>query len=398
MKESDIALVAEKHGQLDGLLPGLEADAWLVLSRENSDDSTLLFSGIEMVGESAFLFTRDGGKHAVIADYDVAAIEVSGQFDIVPYGKEGFLEPLTALLERVAPDTLALNFSEGDPLADGLTVGLLERLRKAWRVDRFDERISSAKPLLDELRSQKSPEELRRIREAIRITELVLDELGEWLAPGRTEIEAAAFVKERQRHYGVTHSFGDGANVMVGHVGMGHRPASDAAVTRGDVVVVDMGVYFEGYTSDIQRTWYVLREGESAPPPEIQHRFVTGRDAMHEAIAAIRPGVRGFEVDAIARRHLEENGIPAYTHALGHQIGRNVHDGGTTLAPLNARYGERGLPELRAGEVYTVEPVVHGRTGVDGAPIGHEQDVLVTEDGVEVLSTSLQAMPLVRGS
>ena len=64
-----------------------------------------------------------------------------------------------------------------------------------------------------------------------------------------------------------------------------------------------------------------------------------------------------------------------------------MHDGGTTLAPLNPRYGERGKPGIRANEVFTVEPVVHGRTGVNGSPVGHEQDVLITETGAEVLST-----------
>ena len=157
-------------------------------------------------------------------------------------------------------------------------------------------------------------------------------------------------------------------------------------LSPGDTVVVDMGVYVEGYTSDIQRAWYVRRDGEDAAPPEIEHRFRTGHDAMMKAIDAMKPGVAGWELDAIAREHLEANGIPAYTHALGHQIGRAVHDGGTTLAPLNARYGERGKPAIRAGEVYTVEPVVHGRTGVDGPPVGHEQDVLVTEDGHENLT------------
>jgi Xaa-Pro aminopeptidase len=84
----------------------------------------------------------------------------------------------------------------------------------------------------------------------------------------------------------------------------------------------------------------------------------------------MRPGVAGHEVDAVARGVLEEHGVAVYTHALGHQIGRTVHDGGTTLAPLGDRYGTRGAGRLEVGEVYTLEPVVHGRTGVDGHPIG----------------------------
>ena len=395
MRQADVTLVRQKHRQLDTLLPDMEADAWLVLTREHSDLSTLLFTGIGLVGETAFLFTRDGTRHAIVADYDVAPIAVTDEFKITSYGQGGFLQPLTELLERVAPQSLALNFSEGDPLADGLTVGMLNKLRKAWPVDDLDSRISSSGAILGDLRSQKTPEEIRRIREAIRITELVLDELGQHLKPGMTEIEATEFVKARHRHYGVTHSFGDGANVMTGLAGIGHRPASDAQVSEGDVVVVDMGVYFEGYTSDIQRTWYVRRPGETAPPPEILKRFEAGRDAMQAAIDAMRPGVMAFELDQIARDILASRGVAPYTHALGHQIGRSVHDGGTTLAPLNPRYGDRGNRPIRAGEVYTVEPVVHGRTGVDGSPIGVEQDVLVTEDGAEILSTMPTEMPLI---
>jgi len=395
VKKSDISLVRQKHRQLDSLLPKLEADAWLVLTREHSDLSTLLFSGTGLVGEAAFLFNRNGERHALVADYDVEPIAASGEFKVRSYGQGGFMQPLTELLQTLAPETLALNYSEHDPLADGLTVGMLHKLRQAWPVADFEQRITSSAAILGALRSQKTAEEVRRIREAIRITELILDELGAHLKPGMTELEATEFVKARQRHYGVTHSFGDGANVMTGSAGMGHRPAGDARVTEGDVVVVDMGVFFEGYTSDIQRTWYVRRPGETAPAPEVQHRFEAGRDAMKAAIKAMRPGVMAHKLDTIARDVLSSRGLTPYTHALGHQIGRSVHDGGTTLAPLNARYGERGNHPLRAGEVYTVEPVVPGRTGIDGPPIGTEQDVLVTEDGVEVLSTIIETMPLI---
>ena len=395
MKQADIALVQQKHRQLDSLLPQMDADAWLVLTREHSDPSTLLFTGTGLVGEAAFIFSLDGARHAIVADYDVDPIAASGEFTVTSYGQGGFMQPLTQLLEKLSPESLALNFSANDPLADGLTVGMLGKLRQAWPVANLDERISSSGAILGALRSQKTEEEVRRIREAIRITELVLDELGEHLKPGMTELEATEFVKARHRYYGVAHSFGDGANVMTGHAGMGHRPAGDAQVTEGDVVVVDMGVYYEGYTSDIQRTWYVRRPGETAPAPEIQHRFEAGRDAMKAAIAAMKPGVMAHEPDTIAREVLVSRNVAPYTHALGHQIGRSVHDGGTTLAPLNARYGDRGNHPIRTGEVYTVEPVVPGRTGVDGAPIGTEQDVLVTADGVEVLSTIVEKMPLI---
>lgn len=397
MTASDLTLIREKHAQLDALLPALPADAWVVFCREGSDRSTLLFAGHEMVGLSAFVFTRGGRKVALVADYDRMGIEAPGVFhDVVAYGREGLTSHLRALWNELAPATVALNQHEDDYLVDGLTVGLLRKLEQTVGDPTLGARAVSSEPVLAPLRARKTPEELRRLRRAIEVTEQLLDEAGRFMRAGMTERQVADFIKARQRELGVTHSFSDGAAVMTGTAGLGHRTAGDAPLLPGDTVVIDMGVFVEGYTSDVMRTYYVARPDEDAPPPDVQHRFDAAMAAVRASVAAMRPGVAGFEVDAVARRVLEERGIVPYTHALGHQIGRTVHDGGTTLAPLGDRYGTRGLGTLVAGEVYTIEPVVHGRTGVDGVPIGPEQDVVVTADGAAYLSTPPERLTVVR--
>lgn len=397
MTNADLTLIREKHAQLDGLLPALPADAWVVFCREGSDRSTLLFAGHEMVGLSAFVFTPSGRKLALVADYDRMGIEQPGVFDaVIAYGREGLTPHLRAVWDELKPNVVALNQHEDDYLVDGLTVGLLRKLERSVGDDALGARAVSSAPVLEPLRARKSPEELRRLRRAIEITEQLLDEAGQFMRVGMRERDVASFIKRRQRELGVTHSFSDGAAVMTGTAGLGHRTAGDAPLLAGDTVVIDMGVFVEGYTSDVMRTYYLARPGETAAPPEVQHRFDAAMDAVHASVAAMRPGVAGHEVDAVARRVLEERGVAVYTHALGHQIGRTVHDGGTTLAPLGDRYGERGLGRLVAGEVYTVEPVVHGRTGVDGHPIGPEQDVVVTETGATFLSTPPATLTVVR--
>ena len=397
MTQSDLTLIREKHDQLDGLLPALPADAWVVFCREGSDRSTLLFAGHEMVGLSAFLFTRGGRKVALVADYDRMGIEEPGVFDdVVAYGREGLSTHLRAVWDELRPGMVALNQHEDDYLIDGLTLGLLRKLEKAVGDDGLGARAVSSAPVLEPLRARKTPEERRRLVRAIEVTEQLLDEAGHYMRVGMRERDVAEFIKRRQRELGVTHSFSDGAAVMTGTAGLGHRTAGDAALLAGDTVVIDMGVFVEGYTSDVMRTYYLAHPGETAPPPDVQHRFDAAMAAVHACVAAMRPGVAGHEVDAVARRVLEEHGVAPYTHALGHQIGRTVHDGGTTLAPLGDRYGTRGLGQLEVGEVYTVEPVVHGRTGVDGHPIGPEQDVIVTETGAEFLSTPPARLTLVR--
>jgi Xaa-Pro aminopeptidase len=100
------------------------------------------------------------------------------------------------------------------------------------------------------------------------------------------------------------------------------------------------------------------------------------------------PGKRGFEIDKVARDYLVQHGVEPYPHALGHQIGRFVHDGDGLLAPLVPRYGNRGKAILEPGNVYTIEPFIYSQTGTNGfPPIGLEEDVLVIESGAEILTT-----------
>jgi Xaa-Pro aminopeptidase len=315
---------------------------------------------------------------------------------VIAYGREGLNGHLRDVVARLRPSSYALNHHVDDYLLDGMTLGLLRKLERILDDDTIGDRAVSSEAVLGPLRARKTPEELRRIGRAIEITQTLHDEAGAFMRRGMTERDVAEFLKRRQRDLGVTHSFSDGAAVMTGRAGLGHRTAGDAPLTPGDTVVIDMGIYVEGYTSDVMHTYYVLDDGEHAAPPAVQARFDGAMEAVHASVEAMRPGVAGHEVDAVARAVLERRGIEPYTHALGHQIGRTVHDGGTTLAPLGERYGDRGLGRLAPGEVYTIEPVVHGITDVSGHPIGPEQDVVVTADGARFLSRPQTTLTLIR--
>jgi Xaa-Pro aminopeptidase len=282
---------------------------------------------------------------------------------------------------------IALNYSADDSLADGLTYGLFRRIRELTGDGSLEQRIVSSETVLGPLRSRKTPEEVRRLQTAINTTQSIFDEIAAFARPGMTELDVGAFIRERQAHYGTPAAFGDGAIVASGDVGVGHRDPGPYPLRAGDVLIVDMGVTYKGYASDFTRTYYLLREGESEPPAAFRRQFAAARDATHKAIAAMAPGKLGHEIDRIARDHIRSCGIEPYANELGHQIGRCVHDGGALLAPLTRRYGNSGLIPLESGNVFTVEPFIYSRTTADGAPpIGLEEDVLVTETGVSLLT------------
>ncbi len=388
MKSEDLVLIHEKQQQLDELLEAMSADCWLVYCREGSDPSTVLYVGYPMIGESAFFFTKDKQKIAIVANYDRAAVTETGTFDeVIAYGLEGIEVPFRDVVNRLAPKTIALNFSSDDFLVDGLTYGLFRRLRDLVGDSDLEERVVSAESILIPLRARKSPEELRRLQVSIDTTQTIFDEIAAFVKVGMTELEVGQFIHDRQVKYGTPAAFGDSAIVATGDMGVGHRMPGPYPIRAGDVLIVDMGVTYKGYTSDFARTYYMLRQGETEPPADFRRQFAISHDATHKAIGAMAPGKLGHEIDQIAREYIRNCGIDPYANALGHQIGRLAHDGGSLLSPLVPRYGNKGMIPLEAGNVFTVEPFIYSRTTVDGMPpIGLEEDVLVTEDGVRLLT------------
>jgi Xaa-Pro aminopeptidase len=113
---------------------------------------------------------------------------------------------------------------------------------------------------------------------------------------------------------------------------------------------------------------------------------------MDAGAAVLRPSAVGWEVDAAARVTLVDAGYPEPMYALGHQLGQSAHDGGTVLAPRWDRYGETPFGAVEEGNVFTLE---YGVPVPGRGYIGLEEDVLVTADGIEWLSTPQRELWLV---
>jgi Xaa-Pro aminopeptidase len=152
-------------------------------------------------------------------------------------------------------------------------------------------------------------------------------------------------------------------------------------------VRIDFGITLNGYSTDLQRTAYVLRAGESAPPPQILKMWETARKAADLQVAAMKPGVSGTEIDAIARRLFEQAGFEGPPHGTGHAIGFAVHDVGPLLGPdWPERYGTTVFLKMEEGQTFAVEPILYAPyEDVGEIHIGLEEDVVITSSGAELL-------------
>ena len=373
-----IDLTAEKHAQAVGLLREYDIDSWLTFAREGSD---LLLPYVlgnqEIVGTTALMLFATGPSVAVVADYDVGQVE--GVFDqVLPYSLD-WREPLQQTLRERRPARIGINVSEHDHGVDGLTHGLHLALVAALAPLGLVSALVPAEPVSARVRAVKTPAEIERLRRAVATTVRIFDDVTATLRLGLTERDVFEIVEERMQTYGVEPAWEAGwcPAVASSRSPGGHAPAGTTRLEAGDAVRLDFGVRAEGYCSDLQRTWYLRRPGETTVPDAIARPFAAVRDGIAFAAELLRPGVRGVDVDAPVRALVAERGY-TFTHALGHQIGRLCHDGGLVLGPDNARYGARSGGTVEAGMVFTLEPVV--------GPVGLEEDVLVTETGCEFLT------------
>lgn len=371
------ALLAEKQDQAVQLLNQHGIDCWLTFAREGSDVLLpFLIGGDEIVGMSALMIFASGESIAVVADYDQGQVDgVFGQ--VIPYSND-WKEPFQTVLRERAPGRIAINYSEDDHGIDGLTHGLFLALRGVLAPIGLDDNLVSSEPVSSRIRALKTTSEIERMRRACTITQRIFDDLTGMLKPGLAEADVADIVKERMTTYEVGAAWDETycPTVATSRTRPGHNPPGATTFEPGDTLRVDLGVRHEGYCSDMQRTWYLRKPGETGIASDVTHAYATVRDGILMAAESIKPGLTGYEVDEPVRRFVEERGYK-FTHALGHQLGRLAHDGGMLLGPRNERYGSRAAGTIEAGMVFTLEPGI--------AMIFIEDDGVVTETGFEFL-------------
>ncbi|HKI54047.1 MAG TPA: M24 family metallopeptidase, partial [Anaerolineales bacterium] len=382
-----MTIIQEKAKQAIEILKETETDMWLTFVRETSGvrDPVLdfLIGPNDLTWQSALIFTRKGDKIAVIGNLEKDALQRLDVFDKILGYDTAISGLLRDTIARLNPDHIAVNTSHNNVHADGLTHAMYEILRGYLKDTPYADCLISAEPIINALRGRKTPAEQARVKKAIEITDEIYNKTFDFIKVGMTEIEIGAYMHKLAGEYGVTYAWpadscpavNSGPNSPVGHNG-----PTDIKVERGHIIHFDFGVKYEGYCSDIQRVAYVLREGETEAPTEVQRGFITVRTAIEKSREAMKVGATGNSIDVISREIVTDSGYPEYPYALGHQLGRVAHDGGALLGPLWEKYGDSPNQKLEVGQVFTIEP---GLAVKDYGYIGLEEDVVITENGAE---------------
>ncbi len=394
-----MTLIREKTRQAMDLLNEFDLDCWLTFTREteiNGDPVLPFLAPGHLTWHSAFIIARDGRSRAIVGRYDKRSVQDAGAYDEVVDYVTGFKEPFQEYMAVLDPRTIAVNYSQGSEICDGLTHGMYLTLIDVLGEIGMAGRLVTSEKLVSALRERKSANEIGRIKEAIRHTEEIYEMVSRFVRPGRTEQEIAAFMRAEVARRGLVSAWGEATcpAVFTGpDTAQAHYGPTGRTVEPGHILNMDFGVRVDSYCSDMQRTFYILKQGETAAPADVKKGFETILRAVEESKSAMKPGVLGLDVDAVARGIVTAAGYEEFPHALGHQVGRFPHDGTALLGPRWEKYARKPFRPLEPGMVFTIEP----RLTIPGkGVVTIEEMVMVTESGAEWLSEPQRELILVR--
>jgi Xaa-Pro aminopeptidase len=391
-------LIKEKLEQAIKILSEYSVDCWITFVRESGitrDPMLDYLITADVTWHSAFIITRSGETYAIVGQMDRRTIEDLGVYKHVLGYVEGIKAPLLEVLRKINPSQIAVNFSKGSEVCDGLTHGMYLTLNDILAAIGWEEKIISSEKVASSLKARKTPTEVKRMKKAIEHTLDIFDMVSGFIQPGLTEKDIAAFMIDEveRRNLGFAWERSHCPAVFTGPAtAEAHYTPTDRKVRRGHILNMDFGVKYQDYVSDLQRTFYVLEEGEKEAPPDVKKGFETIVKAIELSAGALRPGIQGKDIDAVARNYIVSKGYEEFPHGLGHQVGRFAHDGTALLGPAWEKYAEKPFEPLEQGMVFTLEP----RLKVPERGVATiEEMVIITGDGAEFLSKPQKELILI---
>ncbi len=271
-------------------------------------------------------------------------------------------------------------------IAAGGAVGVeAEHVSLDWN-ERFGRRLDGValtptRGLVEARRIVKDPDEIAAMRRAAAVADTALGRVLEAGIVGRSEREVAFALHGAMLDAGAEALSFDTIVAAGPRGALPHAIPGPEPIPADTLVVIDMGAVVDGYCSDMTRT---VATGRLTA--ELARIYDVCLEAQEAALAAVRPGISGGDLDAVARAVIARAGYgEAFGHGLGHGVGLEIHE----------RPGVRptGTDVLEAGMAVTIEPGIY-LEGVGGVRI--EDLVIVTSGGCDIISSSPKALQVVR--
>lgn len=383
-------------------------DMWITVVKEGLPDPLSEDLGRGYVGSIGYyVFTDRGDDRMERAALGIGGylLERNGAYDIVTSDFD-----LREFVTERAPERIGVNMSEQIGGADGLShtsyQHLVETLGSPWA-----DRLVSAQKLISDFRSRRVASEIAAFAEAGEISREIAERAlsNEVITPGVTALEDVAWwVMEELSRRDLDTSFDFPSIYITGPEGI-EATSSERIIQRGDLLMMDWGVGYMNFFTDMKRVAYVLRDGETEAPPGIQNAFDQGlaaREILKNAIRAGRTAAANAEaiedaLEAGGFLMMEEFNRPTDTPLTeiifgNHSVGNLGHGIGPSIAWFNPL---RFTFEVRPTNLLSIELFAYTANpdwGGAKVRIPLEDDAVVTERGVEWLYPANQRILLVR--
>ena len=323
---------------LPNALQEAKVDCWLVLCRENNNDPLADHIGGENTGGSAvFLFYNDDrGFHSKVfspigESTALDELNIHDQVVSVPRGIST-IDLAINFIKNKNFETIAINSSTSNSIADGLSYTQRKEIENLLGKD--SKKLISSSELVYNWLSIKLPEEVAILTKAAKLTAEFQIEAYKTVIPGKsTDADIAKFLKQKMLDYGVKDGWSPDQNPNVNSgPDRGHSHATNKIIMPGDVIQIDFGIkVYDRWVSDIQRFAYVLKKDEVKAPENIQFYWESGKAGNRAALNAMKPGVKGIDVDKAQRILMKKAKSEFVMWSTGHPVGYVAHDVGPNL-------------------------------------------------------------------
>ena len=311
----------------------------------------------------ALLITADRLILATDGRYDIQARQEAPLFEVVVY-REGLAKELPGLMQALK--TVRLGFE-----STHVSFSQYRKFKEALTKAKSKVELVPTEDFAEQLRLVKTQDEIDRTGAAVMLAEQVFLQVIITMSPGMTEKEVAWAMEKGMREAGAEQLAFPVIIASGPNSALPHAVPGDRAIKSGEPVLFDWGARLNGYCSDISRT-IVLGQ----PDETFLKVHQTVLEAQQRAIEAIKAGANTKSIDALARKHIEDQGFQGkFNHSLGHGTGLVVHEG-PRLGPVKDSI-------LQSGMIVTVEPGIY-LPGWGGVRI--ENQVVVESNGSRVLN------------